>query len=108
MGDKWKVAAVAVVAAVCSWGAGAADTTESAKPESKPKSEYRPPPGYRTRKRGDKVVYCKKVSIPDSRLMTEKCYDQTQLREIELLMEQQRNEIDQRRRICPSPTTCGV
>lgn len=108
MRDKWQMAALAVVVAVCSWGAGADDTTESAKPEAKPESEFKPPPGYRTRKRGDKVVYCKKVSIPESRLMTEKCYDQVQLREIELQMEQQRNEIDQRRRICPTPATCGA
>jgi hypothetical protein len=33
--------------------------------------------------------------------MTETCYDETQLREIESLMEQQRQEIDQRRRILP-------
>ena len=99
---------MAAVLAACSWSAGAEDATESAKPEAKPESEFKPPPGYRTRKRGDKVVYCKKVTIPESRLMTEKCYDRIQLREIELLMQQQRNEIDQRRRICPSPTTCGA
>ena len=107
MRDLWQLAAVAVVVAVCAGGAGADEATESAKPVAKPESDYRPPPGYKTRKRGDKVVYCKKVSIPESRLMTEKCYDEVQLREIELLMEQQRNELDQRRRICPSPTSCS-
>ncbi len=106
MRDKWQLAAVAVVVAVCTWGAGADETTESAKPAAKPESDYRPPPGYKTRKRGDKVVYCKKVSIPDSRLMTEKCYDEIQLRDIELQMEQQRDDLEQRRRICPSPTAC--
>ena len=107
MRDKWQLAAVAVVVAVCSWDAGADDSTESAKPESRRESEYKPPPGYRTRKRGDKVVYCKKISIPDSRLMTEKCYDEMQLRDIELQMEQQRDDLEQRRRLCTTPTSCG-
>lgn len=103
---------MAVVLAACSWSAGAEDATESAKPETKaeaePEGEFKPPPGYRTRKRGDKVIYCKKEQVRESRLMTEKCYDQVQLREMLLSIEQQRNEIDQRRRICPSPTTCGA
>ena len=107
MRNLWQLAAVAVVGAVCSGAAVAGETAESAKPEARRESHFKPPPGYRTRKRGDKVVYCKKVSIPESRLMTEKCYDEVQLREIELSMEQQRNELDQRRRICPSPTTCS-
>ena len=108
MRDNWRLAALAVILALCSGGAGAADTTESARPEAKSESEFKPPPGYRTRKRGDKVIYCKKEQMRESRLKTEKCYDQLQLREIEMLNELQRNEIDQRRRICPSPTTCGA
>lgn len=108
MRKKWQLAAFAVVVVACSWSARAEDATESAKPEARPEEEYKPPPGYRTRKRGDKVIYCKKEQVRESRLMTEKCYDQQQLRELLFSIEQQRNEIDQRRRICPSPTTCGA
>jgi len=108
MRDRWQLAAVAVAVALCSWGAGADDTTESTKPDAKPEEEFKPPPGFRTRKRGDKVIYCKKEQLRESRLMTEKCYDQAQLRELLFSIEQQRNEIDQRRRICPTPATCGA
>ena len=108
MRNMWRLTALAVVLAACSWGVGAEDTTDSATPEAKPESDFKPPPGYRARKRGDKLVYCKKEQMRESRLKTEKCYDQVQLRELEMLNELQRNEIDQRRRICPSPTTCGA
>lgn len=102
------LAGLAILGGTLVAGTAASETPDTAsKPEGRPKREYRPPPGYRTRTRGDKVVYCKKVSIPESRLTAEKCYDETQLREIESLMEQQRREIDQRRRICPQPTACG-
>jgi len=106
--DNWQFALAAVVVAACSWGvAGADDKTESGEPEAKREREYKPPPGYRTRKRGDKVVYCKKESIPESRLMAEKCYSEIQIKELEAIREAERREMDQRRRICPSPTACG-
>jgi hypothetical protein len=69
--------------------------------------EFKPPPGYKTRKRGDKVVYCRKELVEGTRFTKDKCYDRVQLKEIEALMEQQRREMDQRRRICPQPTACG-
>ena len=69
--------------------------------------EFKPPPGYRTRKRGDKVVYCRKELVEGTRFTKDRCYDKVQLKEIESLMEQQRREMDQRRRICPQPTACG-
>jgi hypothetical protein len=97
-----QLAGLAILIGALITGIAASEGSDApGKPEAKPKREYKPPPGYRTRTRGDKVVYCKKVSIPESRLMTEKCYDEIRLREIESLMEQQRREIDQRRRILP-------
>ena len=69
--------------------------------------EFKPPPGYKTRKRGDKVVYCRKELVEGTRFTKDRCYDKVQLKEIESLMEQQRREMDQRRRICPQPTACG-
>lgn len=57
MRDQWQAAAAAVVVASCAWGvAGAEETTESGKPLASRKSQYKPPPGYWTRKRGDKVI----------------------------------------------------
>jgi hypothetical protein len=106
--DRLLLAAPVIV--LMTWLAGAvaaAETSEAERPAAKAETEFKPPPGYRTKKRGDKVVYCKKAAIPDSRLTAEKCYDERQLREIEFAMDQQRREIDQRRRICPTPTACS-
>ncbi|MGE0031108.1 MAG: hypothetical protein AB7T20_08335 [Steroidobacteraceae bacterium] len=55
--------------------------------------EFKPPPGYKSRTRGDKVVYCRKELVEGTRFTQEKCYDKLRLKEIESLM-------DQRRRIC--------
>jgi hypothetical protein len=91
-------------------GAGAAGASEPAaevtpEPEAaRPEPEFKPPPGYRTRKRGDKVVYCRKELIEGTRFTQEQCYDKVRLKEIESLMDQQRREIDQRRRICAACT----
>lgn len=73
----------------------------------KTEPEFKPPPGYKIKQRGDKVVYCRKELIEGTRFTKDRCYDKVQLKEIEALMEQQRREMDQRRRICPQPTACG-
>jgi hypothetical protein len=49
----------------------------------------------------------RKELVKGTRFTKDKCYDKVRLREIESLTEQQRREMDQRRRICPPPTACG-
>lgn len=56
-------------------------TTAEAKPAE---SEFKPPPGYRRKKRGDAVIYCRKEKPLGSRFPEEKCYDEAQLRELAL------------------------
>lgn len=104
-----------LVVALCAGLAGAsvADGTEPAvapateAPAAATEPDFKPPPGYKARKRGDKVVYCRKELVEGTRFTKDKCYDRVQLKEIESLMEQQRREMDQRRRICPQPAACG-
>lgn len=104
--------ALVAIAFVC-WmalaGAGLACATEPAAQDKgeKAEPEFKPPPGYKPKTRGDKVVYCRKELIEGTRFTKDRCYDKVQLKEIESLMEQQRREMDQRRRICPNPTACG-
>lgn len=74
---------------------------------AKAEPEFKPPPGYKSKKRGDKVVWCLKELVEGTRFTNDKCNDKVQIKEIESLMEQQRREMDQRRRICPQPTVCG-
>lgn len=57
------------------------------------------PPGYRTKRRGDHVVYCRKESQQGSRLEAEKCYDEAGLREIEAARREDQERIDQIRKV---------
>ncbi len=43
--------------------------------------EFKPPPGFKTKKRGEIVLYCMKDSTVGTRFKTEKCYDEVQMRE---------------------------
>ena len=41
---------------------------------------FKPPPGFKTRKRGDLVLYCQTDATVGTRFKTEKCYNEEQLR----------------------------
>ena len=83
-------------------GQAEAETVAAAKEE-----EFKPPPGYLQKKRGDKVLYCKKNIETGSRFATEKCYDEAQIRDVELMREQNNRDFDQRRAICSNPGICA-
>ena len=44
------------------------------------KEEFKPPPGYKTRHRGDSTIYCRKTTEIGSRFPVEKCFTQEQLK----------------------------
>lgn len=75
--------------------------------EAKEPEEFKPPPGFRVKKRGDITVYCIKGKATGTRFQTESCYDEDQLREYLLAREQANREFDQRRAICATPTVCA-
>lgn len=100
--------AIAIGGCLALSAAGANEPPPAETPAATSDREYKPPPEFRTRKRGDKVVYCQKTSIEGSRLKAEKCYDEIRLRELLMQRELERRELEQRRRICPSPAACGV
>lgn len=62
--------------------------------------EFRNPPGFRQKKRGKYVVYCRKETSIGSRFETEKCYDEQGLREMVRAQQEDQALIDQTRRIC--------
>jgi hypothetical protein len=70
-----------------------------AKPDAETTGEFKPPPGFRARKRGEVVVYCRKETALGSRFAAEKCYDQVGLRELRLA-ELERAEMLERVRAC--------
>jgi hypothetical protein len=69
--------------------------------------EFKPPPGFRTKKRGEHVLYCMKDSTVGTRFKTEKCYDEDQMREYLLALEIQKRDIDRIRSTCATASVCA-
>lgn len=72
--------------------------------EDKP---FKIPPGYRTKTRGDKTVYCRKDTISGSRFGTEKCYTEEQLEQKAAEEEAARQEIERTMRVCSNEAACA-
>jgi len=82
-----------------------AETTAATAEAKDETQELKPPPGFRTKKRGDKVLYCIKDSTVGTRFKTEKCYDEDQMKAYLLAREQNNRDFDQRRAICSACAT---
>lgn len=82
-----------------------AETTTTA--EAKEPDVFTPPPGYKAKKRGQKVVYCKKDMESGTRFGSERCYDETQLKAIETAREQAQIDFERSRKICSNMEACG-
>jgi hypothetical protein len=78
------------------------DNAEIAKDE-----EFKPPPGFLTKKRGELVVYCKKDRETGTRFVTEKCLDEAQMREYLLALQIQKRDIDRIRSTCSTASVCA-
>ena len=61
---------------------------------------FTPPPGFKTRKRGDEVLYCQRDATVGTRFKTEKCYNEEQLRTYMMVTEAQRRDLDRIRTNC--------
>lgn len=69
--------------------------------------ELKLPPGFRKSKRGRFVLYCKPETPLGTRLKSMKCFDEPQLRDYILALEQTKGDVDRIRAICSNPCTCG-
>ena len=69
--------------------------------------EFKAPPGFKTKKRGELVLYCMRDSTVGTRFKTEKCYNETQMREYLLALEVQKRDIDRIRSTCATGSTCA-
>jgi hypothetical protein len=68
---------------------------------------FTPPPGYKAKKRGKKVVYCKKSMESGTRFASENCYDEAQLKSMETARQEDQTRFDQSRKICSNLEACG-
>ena len=65
------------------------------------------PTGYRVKKRGNKVVYCRKNEEVGTRFANEKCFTEEQIAEIERKNEEGKREFEKNRRVCTTLEFCG-
>lgn len=81
-----------------------ADTTDEAKPEE----PFKVPAGYQPKKRGKKMVYCKKAMESGTRFSQEKCYSEETLRAMEAERDQDQVTLDQSRKVCGTAESCSA
>jgi hypothetical protein len=63
-------------------------------------AEFKPPPGFKTRKRGDIVLYCIRDSTVGTRFKTEKCYDEAQMRDYLVAQQENKRDFERVRNTC--------
>lgn len=81
----------------------AAETTD----EAREPAAFKVPAGYQPKKRGKKVVYCKKSMESGTRFAQEKCYSEDQLRAMSAEREQDQANFDQTRKVCANSESCA-
>lgn len=86
----------------------AAKPAAEPEPEAKKEKKLRLPPGFREKKRGKYVLYCKKDAPMGTRLKSEVCLSEEQLRDYLLALEQGKVDTDRTRAICSNPCFCGM
>ena len=70
--------------------------------------EFVPPDGWRPKKRGKFTVYCRKeYNAKGTRFPMETCYDEAGIRAMLAAQLEDREKIDQLRRICSGDASCG-
>jgi hypothetical protein len=81
----------------------AAETTD----EALEPADFKVPAGYQPKKRGKKVVYCRKSMESGTRFAHEKCYSEEQLRAMSAERGQDQAHFDQTRKVCASSESCA-
>jgi hypothetical protein len=84
--------------------------TESVPVEATKAAEEKfvPPDGWKTKKRGPFTVYCRKEQAKGTRIQQEVCHDEAGIRAMLREQEEDRERVDQMRRICAGDASCGA
>lgn len=70
-------------------------------------ADFKPPPGFMKKKRGKFILYCKKDAPLGSRIQTETCYDEDQMRNYMLALKETKGNVDKIRATCANICVCG-
>jgi len=86
-----------------------ADTPVAAAETAGDKKEpLTPPPGFKLKRYGKHLLYCKRDAPMGTRLKSERCLDEEQMRNYLLALEAGKVDIDRTRAICSNPCVCGM
>ena len=96
-----------VLAAMTFHGAAADEPAAEKTAATADAEEFKPPDGWRARKRGKFTVYCRKDSGAGTRFQKETCYEEAGIRAMLAAQQDDREKVDQMRRICGSQAACG-
>lgn len=69
--------------------------------------EFKPPRGFTPKKRGKLVVYCSTITPVGTRLKSETCYDEPQMREYMIQLQENKASVDRIRSGCNYTHDCG-
>jgi hypothetical protein len=84
-----------------------APPAEKAAAKAEADKEFKPPPGWKMKKRGQYTVYCRKQTPQGTRVPVETCHDEAGIRAMLAAQEDDKQRVDQMRRICATPGACG-
>lgn len=87
--------------------AASADTAASAVAKAD-EDDFVLPPGFKPMKRGKFILYCRKETVMGTRFPAQKCYDENGIRQMAQSLREEREKIDQMRRICGQQAACGA
>lgn len=73
--------------------------------EEKP---FKIPPGFRTKSRGEKTIYCRSDTVSGSRFAKVQCYTEEQLKQKAAENEAARQEMERSLRVCSADPACGT
>lgn len=97
-----------VLAAMTFHGAAADEPAAEKTAATADAEEFKPPDGWRARKRGKFTVYCRKdYNAKGTRFPQETCYDEEGIRAMLVKQQEDRDNLDQMRRICGQDGGCA-
>lgn len=67
---------------------------------------YTPPPGYKTKTRKGETVYCRSRAPLGTRIKSEECFTEAEIKEVERAMATSTDDMQQRGRMCTTGMMC--
>jgi hypothetical protein len=68
--------------------------------------KYSPPPGFKTKTRKGETVYCRSRAPLGTRIKSEECFSEAQIKEVERAMSTATEDIQQKGRMCTTGFMC--